>query len=325
MRAWQVQAAGEPVDVLHLVERPAPRPGPGEVQVRVAAAGIGLPDAFMCRGVYPLTPPLPFTPGQELCGVVSAVGDGVEHLPLGTRVMSTSGFVNGNGSFAEYTVVAAGQAFPVPSALDDAAAAGFYIPFVTAWIGLVDRGGLQPGEWLAVLGAAGGSGMAAVQLGKARGAKVVAVVSSKEKADLCRALGADVALIAGVEQIGEALRAATGGVDVIYDPVGGEPAEQAFRSLRRHGRLLSEGFASGRWPRIDTHLAVRANASLVGVYAGGYSRPELDEILVNLTGLLDLGHLRRTVERIDFAQLPEAVQRLADRQAVGKLALVVRR
>ena len=168
MRAWQVQGSGEPTEVFHLVEREPPEPGPGQVQVRVTAAGIGLPDVLMCRGVYPLTPPLPFTPGQEMAGVVSAVGDGVD-TPVGTRVMSTSGFVEGNGSFAEYTVAHAAQVFPVPEALDDASAAGFWIPHMTGWIGLVDRGQIREGDWLAVLGAAGGSGIAAVQLGKALG------------------------------------------------------------------------------------------------------------------------------------------------------------
>ena len=170
MRAWQVQGKGEPLDVLDQVELPAPAPEPGQVQVRVTAAGVGLPDVLMCRGTYPLTPPLPFTPGQEMAGVVSAVGDGVD-LAIGTRVMSTSGFIEGNGSFAEYTVASADQVFPVPDALDDASAAGFWIPHMTGWIGLVDRGRIQAGDWLAVLGAAGGSGIAAVQLGKALGAR----------------------------------------------------------------------------------------------------------------------------------------------------------
>src|SRR5262249_4260343 len=160
------------IDVLHEVELDSPQPGPGQVRIRVAAAGIGLPDVLMCRGTYPLTPPLPFTSGQEATGTITAVGDGVD-LPIGTRVICVTAFTAGKGSFAEECLVAAGSAFAVPDGLTDAQAAGFWIPPLTAWIGLVARGGLAVGDWLAVLGAAGGSGIAAVQLGRALGARVV--------------------------------------------------------------------------------------------------------------------------------------------------------
>lgn len=323
MRAWQVQGKGEPSEVFRQVELPAPEPAPGQVQVRVTAAGVGLPDVLMCRGVYPLTPPLPFTPGQEMAGVVSAVGDGVD-VAIGTRVMSTSGFVEGKGSFAEYSVANAAQVFPVPDALDDASAAGFWIPHMTGWIGLVDRGRIEAGEWLAVLGAAGGSGIAAVQLGRALGARVVAVVSDDVKAAFCRDLGAEAAVVHGRGDLVAELRAATGGVGVnlIYDPVGGELAEEAFRALARDGRLLAEGFASGRWPNIHAHDFVVTNTSLVGVFAGGYSREHLDAIHASLSDLLRDGRLRNAVtERVPFDDLPAAVQRLADRAVVGKLVL----
>ena len=153
MRAWQVQGAGEPAEVLHLVEREPPEPGPGEVRIRVTAAGLGLPDVFMCRGTYPLTPPLPFTSGQEATGIVTAVGEGVD-LSVGDRIMCVTSFIGGNGSFAEECLAAADGAFPVPEGLTDAEAAGFWIPHLTGWIGLVDRGGIAEGDWLAVLGAA---------------------------------------------------------------------------------------------------------------------------------------------------------------------------
>jgi NADPH:quinone reductase len=223
MRAWQVHDKGDPIDVLRQAEVPTPPPGPGQLQVRVAAAGIGLPDVLMARGTYPLTPQLPFTPGQELAGVVTAVGDGVD-TPIGTRVMSTSGFIEGHGSFAEYTVVAAEQAFPVPGALDDGAAAGFWIPHMTGWVALVDRGGIAAGDWLAVLGGAGGSGIAAVQLGNALGARVIAVVGDDAKADFCRGLGAEAVVVHRKGALAADLRAATGGrgVDLVYDPVGGD-------------------------------------------------------------------------------------------------------
>ena len=324
MRAWQVERAGEPVDVLHLVELEAPRPGPGQVCIRVAAAGIGLPDVLMCRGTYPLTPPLPFTPGQEATGTVTEVGPGVD-LPVGTQIMGTTAFWQGHGSFAEECLVGADSAFPVPDGLTDAEAAGFWIPNLTAWIGLVDRGGLGEGDWLAVLGASGGSGIAAVQLGQALGARVIAVVSDEERAAFCRRLGADETLNHRHGPLAPALRQVTGGhgVDVIYDPVGGAPAEDAARALARYGRLLAVGFASGTWPTLATHDLVITNTALVGVFAGGYSRPELSHIHANLARLVGEGRLRNAVTGVvAFDDLPGALQLLADRRVVGKQVLV---
>jgi NADPH2:quinone reductase len=324
MRAWQVQRAGEPSDVLHMVELDLPMPGPGQIRIRVAAAGIGLPDVFMCRGTYPLTPPLPFTSGQEATGTITAVGEGVD-LALGTKVMCVTAFWLGHGAFAEECLVAADSAFRVPDALTDAEAAGFWIPHLTAWIGLVDRGRLARGEWLAVLGASGGSGIAAVQLGHALGAKVIAVVSNEERASFCRGLGADATVNHRDGPLGPALREATGGhgVDVIYDPVGGSPAEDAASAMARHGRLLAVGFASGAWPKLATHELVVTNTSLIGVFAGGYSRAELDDIYANLAGLVDDGRLRNAVTaEIPFDELPGALQQMAERGVVGKRVLV---
>jgi NADPH2:quinone reductase len=323
MRTWQVHGKGEPIHVLKQAEVPTPPPGPGQLQVRVTAAGIGLPDVLMARGTYPLTPPLPFTPGQELTGVVSAVGTGVD-TPVGTRVMSTSGFIQGHGSFAEYTVVYADQAFAVPSALGDAAAAGFWIPHMTGWVALVDRGQVVSGDWLAVLGAAGGSGIAAVQLGNALGARVIAVVGDEAKADFCLGLGAEAVVVHRKGELAADLRAASGGhgVDVIYDPVGGEPSEEAHGALARDGRLLAVGFASGRWPVIDTQVVVMTGTSLVGVFAGAYSRGELEAVHAKLSELLTAGRLRCAVtERVAFDELPRALQRLANRDVIGKLVL----
>jgi NADPH2:quinone reductase len=324
MRAWQVQGSGRPLDVLHQVDLEPPEPGPGEVRIRVTAAGIGLPDVFMCSGVYPLTPPLPFTSGQEATGVVTAVGNGVD-LPLGTRIMCVTQFVTGHGSFAEECLATAQSAFVAPGGLSDAQAAGFWIPHLTGWIGLVDRGGIAEGDWLAVLGAAGGSGIAAVQLGKALGAKVIAVVSDEERAAFCRDLGADATVNHREGPVSGALRELTGGrgVDLVYDPVGGEPAEDAATALARHGRLLAVGFASGRWPVIKTHQLLVTNTSLVGVFAGGYSREELDAIHGQLDALVSDGRLRNAVTaEIPFDELPAALQRMADRGVVGKLVMV---
>ena len=323
MRAWQVQGAGEPIDVLHEVALDPPQPGPGQVRVRVTAAGIGLPDVLMCRGVYRLTPPLPFTPGQELAGVVIANGEGAD-IPVGTRVMTTSGFITGHGSFAEETLADAARTFPIPDTLDDASAAGFWIPHMTGWMGLVDRGQLAKGDTLAVLGAAGGSGIAAVQLGHALGATVIAVVSDEAKAEFCRGLGADATVVHRDGTLAAALREVTEGrgVDLIYDPVGGDMAEDAFKALARDGRLLAIGFASGRWPKIHAHEFVVTNTSLVGVIAGGRSREHLDDIHRQLSDLLTAGTLRNAVtSRVPFDELPSGVQRVADRAVIGKLVM----
>jgi NADPH:quinone reductase len=324
MRAWQVQAVGEPLDVLHLIELEPPEPGPGQVRIRVAAAGIGLPDLFMCRGTYPLTPPLPFTSGQEATGTVTAVGEGVD-IPIGSRIMCVTMFWQGCGSFAEECLVAADAAFAVPDGLTDAEAAGFWIPHLTGWIGLVDRGQIAAGDWLAVLGAAGGSGIAAIQLGHALGAQVIAVVSDEERAEFCRELGADTALNRREGPLAPALREVTGGhgVDLIYDPVGGAAAEDAAGALARYGRLLAVGFASGAWPTLPTHNLVVTNTSLVGVFAGGYARHELDAIHANLAMLVDEGRLRNAVTaEIPFDELNSALDRMAQGGVVGKWVLV---
>jgi NADPH:quinone reductase len=325
MRAWQVQGAGEPVDVLQLVERALPDPGPGQLRLRVAAAGIGLPDVFMCRGTYPLTPPLPFTSGQEAAGTVTAVGEGVD-IRIGTKVMCVTAFWQGDGSFAEECLAAADSVFPVPDGLTDAEAAGFWIPHLTGWIGLVDRGRIAAGDWLAVLGASGGSGIAAVQLGHALGARVIAVVSHEERASFCRALGADVTLNRRHGPLALALRDATEGhgVDLIYDPVGGSAAEDAARALARHGRLLAVGFAGGAWPNMATANLVVTNTSLVGVFAGGYPRPELDVIHAHLSRLVGEGRLRTAVTaQIPFDELPAALGQMADGGTIGKRVLII--
>lgn len=331
MRAWRVNRAGEPADVLELSDVAVPEPGPAQLLVRVTAAGIGLPDVLMCRHTYPLTPPTPFTPGQEVTGVVEAVGPGVD-VAVGTKVMSVTAFLDGYGSFADQCLVMAGSTFPVPDGLADAEAAGFWIPHLTAWIGLVDRGRIEAGHWLVVLGAAGGSGIAAVQLGKARQARVVAVVSDEDKAGFCRQMGADVTIVDGsgsardTADLAARLREITGGgADLIYDPVGGAQAEKAATALRRHGRLLAVGFASGAWPRFETHNLVITNTSVVGVFAGGYERAELDAIHGELSALVAQGHLGRSVTtQIPFMELPAAVQRLADRAVIGKMVMVAR-
>lgn len=325
MRAWQVVEHGEPTEALKLVDVDAPSPGPGQLRMRVIATGVGLPDVFMCRGIYPLTPPLPFTPGQEAVGEVLAGGEGTS-TPVGTRLMGVTLFTGGHGGFAEETLFSEANAFPAPEGLSDADAAGFWIPHLTAWIGLVERGQLKAGDWLIVLGAAGSSGTAAIQLGRALGARVVAVVGSDAKAELCRSLGAEQIVHHGEGHLAEAMRDATEGrgADLVYDPVGGTIAETSVRALARDGRLLAVGFASGTWPDINVHDLVVSNASVVGVFAGGYSRRRLDQMHARLSELIAAGELRSTVtHQASFDEVPQALERLASRDAVGKSVVVV--
>ena len=319
-----MRAAGEPAQVLHDADLEPPAPGRGQIRIRVEAAGIGLPDVLMCRGSYPLTPPLPFTPGQEATGTIIACGEGVE-LKRGDRVMGVTAFTEGRGSFAEECLMIADSAFPVPDGLSAVESAGFWIPHLTGWIGLVERGQITEGDQLVVLGAAGGSGIAAVQLGKALGAHVTAVVSDEAKAKFSRSLGADATIIAAGGSLRAALLDATNakGADLIYDPVGGSLAEEAVTALARNGRLLAVGFASGRWPKLPTHDLVVANTSLVGVFAGGYQRSRLDAIHARLSALVATGGLRNAVtDLVRFDGLRDALQRLADRNVIGKMVMV---
>jgi NADPH2:quinone reductase len=326
MRAWHVTAHGEPSDVLRLVDVEEPEPLPGHVRVRVEAAAIGLPDVFMCRNTYAFQPPLPAIVGQEVCGVVEAVAAGVQ-LPLGSRVMGVTAFYAGQGGFAECAVLQEATCYRVPDGMAAVDAAGFRIGFSTAWVGLVRRGGLQAGETLAVLGAAGGSGVTAVQLGHALGARVVAVGSAGSRLDTCRDLGADVLVDRGSQDVTAALlEAADGrGVDAVYDPVGGELAGQALAALATGGRFLAVGFASGDWVHADTPDLVLKNQSLVGVFAGGWTREQDEADHEALLALWAEGKLRSTATAHPFEDLPEAITAVADGTALGKQVLSVSR
>ena len=319
MRAWQVHGQGEPVDVLRFEERDQPEPGPGDLRVRVEAAAIGMPDVFMCRDTFAFKPPLPFVPGQEVCGVVEAVGEGVD-LPVGSRIMGVTSFYLGHGGFGEATIVQEATAFRVPDGMSAVDAACFRIGFSTGWIGLVRRGAIQAGEVLVVLGAAGGSGATAVQLGHALGARVIAVGSGGTKLDLCRSLGADVVVDRRSEDVTAAIRTATDGrgADVVYDPVGGELAAQALAAVGQNGRFLAVGFASGSWVDVDVHDLVWRNLSLVGVFAGGPTRQEQEADHEALLSLWADGKLATFATAHPFDDLPTAITAVADGSAVGK-------
>jgi len=325
MRAWQVRRAGEPLDVLALEDVDPPEPAPGMLRVRVRAAGVGLPDVLMCRGSYPLTPAYPFTPGQELVGEVVGVGEGAT-ARVGERVMAVSGFYLGRGSFAQECLAQGDFALEVPDEMSDAEAAAFVIPFHTAWVGLARRGALQRGETLLVLGAAGGTGSAAVQLGKAMGARVIATAGGPAKVEFCRQLGADVVVDHRARDIAEGVREATGGrgVDVAYDPVGGEAFRAASSCMAVEGRLLLIGFASGEWGRPSPAHMVSGNYSVVGVLPSFYERGLRERAQAELLGHYRGGRLRVPIHRTyTFEETALAVAELASGRARGKIAVSV--
>jgi len=328
MRAWQTVKPGRPRDALSLNEAAdAPQPTPGTVHLEVIAAGIGLPDAFMCQGSYALTPStLPFTQGQEVVGRVLGWAEGVDNWQVGERVMAVTSFFTGNGGFAEQCLGLDEFCLPVPDGMSDAEGAGFLIPFHTAYIALVTRGKLEAGETLLVIGGAGGTGQAALQVGKALGARVIATAGGPEKAEFCRSLGADHVVDYRSEDIAEAVRAATDGrgADAIYDPVGGDAFASATRCVAHEGRILAIGFASGDWGRVDTAHLVYNNYSVVGVIPSHYDRAFKESAQQRLLGWWREGELRpRIDELVPFEALPDALERLVAGGVKGKLALAV--
>jgi NADPH2:quinone reductase len=278
----------------------------------------------MCRGTYPLTPDRPFTPGQEVAGTIVEAGPATS-TPLGTRVMAITDFVHRHGGFAEHTVADEDNAYAVPAAMGDAVAAGFLIAYQTAWIGLVRRAALAAPETVLVLGAAGGTGSAAVQLARALGATVVAVVNGAEKAAHCRRLGAHEVVDRSRDDVREAVRALTGGrgADVVYDPVGGEPGVAAMRCVANEGRFLAVGFAAGSWPAVDVPRVVVGNFSVVGVYAGAYTRAERVDMTDALTDLVACGELVPDVTPVAFDELPAALAGVAAGTTLGRPVAVL--
>lgn len=326
MRAWQVTKAGEPREVLSLDDVSLPEPGPGMLRVRVAACGIGLPDLFMCRGSYALTPELPFTPGQELAGTVTAAGAGCEARP-GDRIMAVSAFFLRRGGFADEALALDDFAFGVPSSMSEPEASGFLIPYHTAYVGLVRRARLEPGETLLVLGGAGGTGSAAVQLGKALGAHVITTAGGAEKSAFCRKLGADDVIDYHRDDIAEFVRDSTAGLgaDVIYDPVGGSAFQAATRCIAHEGRLLAVGFASGGWGEPKAGHMATHNYSVLGVMPSGYDREFKLGAQERLLEHHAAGRIRVPIDReLPFESLAEGLEQLARGEVRGKLVLSIR-
>jgi NADPH2:quinone reductase len=325
MRAWQIQRHAEPADAIARVEMDAPEPGPAELRIQVEAAALGLPDVFMCRGTYAFDPQLPFVPGQEVVGVVTAAGQG-SATPVGARVMGVTAFFKGHGGLADEALALDASVYPAPATMAATEAAGFVIPYHTAQLALKTRGGLRGGETLLVLGAAGGSGSAAVALGKALGARVIAVAGGPEKRAVCEGLGADLVIDHRAGDWAEAVRDATGvhGADLIFDPVGGDAFESALDCIASEGRLLAVGYASGVWRDAPTRLLVGKNASVVGVFVGAYGKPFLEQVHAELLDHWRAGRIRSLASRVvEFDQVVDALGEIADRRATGKLVVRV--
>ncbi|MEM9176956.1 MAG: NADPH:quinone oxidoreductase family protein [Myxococcota bacterium] len=327
MRGWQTVKPGNPEDALAFqTDLPAPTPRDDTVLVEVLAAGMGLPDVFMCQGSYAMTPPLPFTQGQEVVGRVIGWGDAVEGRNVGDRVMAVTSFFTGQGSYAEQALALDDFCLPVPDGMTDAEGAAFLIPMHTAYLGLETRARLQPGETLLVLGGAGGTGTAAVQIGKALGARVIATVAGADKVEYCRALGADHVIDREQEDITEAVRAATDGrgADCVYDPVGGPAYTAASKCVAHEGRICLIGFASGQWGPVDPAHMVYQNYSVVGVIPSNYGRDYKEAVQDKLLAWWREGRLSvRVEEMVPFDRLPQALERLGASQVQGKLVLGV--
>ena len=323
MKAWLVRELGEPRDVLVLAEVPEPEPGPGQVLVRVRAAAANFPDVLMCRGGYQVRPPLPFTPGIELCGEILAVGPDVDGLAVGDRVLGGSSLPS--GAYAELAVMNASTVFPAPEGLDDAEAAAFFITYQTGWFGLHRRARLAAGETLLVHAAAGGVGSGAVQLGKAAGARVIGVVGGPAKAEVAAALGADVVIDRTRENVIEVVKSVTGGngADVVYDPVGGDAFAQSIKCIAFEGRIVIVGFASGQIPSAALNHALVKNYSILGLHWGLYQTKDpalIRECHAQLVKLAADGLIKPLIgERLGLADVPAGVQRLADGETIGRI------
>ena len=322
MNAWLCE---EPTGIEALVwkELPTPEPAAGQLRVAVKAASLNFPDLLIIQGKYQMKPPLPFVPGTEFSGVVEAVGEGVRGFKPGDAVAAFAG----TGGFATHAVIPAALALPLPTGFKFEDAAAFICTYATSHHALLDRAALQAGETVLILGAAGGVGTAAIQIAKAAGARVIAAASTDDKCARCLALGADAAINYTTGHLRDELKSITAGKgpDVIYDPVGGDLAEAAFRSIAWRGRYLVVGFAQGQIPALPLNLALLKGASLVGVFWGEFAKREPDR---NATMLGQLAHwwaegkIAPVLDSVlPMSELPQAFARMATRQVVGKVIL----
>jgi NADPH2:quinone reductase len=315
-----------PAENLVLEEIASPEPKKNEILLDVHAAGVNFPDTLIIEGKYQFKPPFPFSPGGECAGVVVAVGEKITHMKPGDRVMALTGW----GSFAEQVAVPAYSVMQIPKGMDFNSAAAFGMTYGTSMHALKDRANLQAGETLLVLGASGGVGLAAVEIGKAMGARVIAAASSAEKLAVARAAGADELINYSESSLKDEVKRLTGGAgaDVIYDPVGGDLFDQAVRSIAWNGRLLVVGFASGRIPEFPVNLALLKGAAVVGVFWGSFAQRQPQDNLANFQQLFAWyaeGKLKPLVSQtFPLAKAADAINALGQRKAVGKVVVEVR-
>ncbi len=325
MKAVLCKAFG-PADTLVVEDVSSPEIKKNEVLLDVHAAGINFPDTLIIEGKYQFKPPFPFSPGGEAAGVISAVGEKVSHLKVGDRVMALTGW----GSCAEQIAVPAYNILPMPDAMDFTTAAAFSMTYGTAMHALKQRGALQAGETLLVLGASGGVGLAAIEIGKAMGARVIAAASSAEKLEVARQAGADELINYQDEDVRERLKTLTKGqgVDVIIDPVGGDLFETVFRSIAWNGRMLVIGFASGTIPSLPANLPLLKGAAVIGVFWGSFAQRQPQDNVANFQQLFAWyaeGKLKPLVSQtFALEDTAQAINTLAARKAVGKLVIKVR-
>jgi len=323
MHAW-LCTSPTGVEQLRWTEVPTPTPAAGEVLIDIKAASLNFPDLLIVQNKYQFKPPLPFVPGSEYAGVVQAVGEGVSNVAVGQRVACLSG----TGGFGTHTLTPADKCLLLSDTFGFVDAAAFIMIYATSHHALIDRAQLRAGETVLVLGAAGGVGTAAVQIAKAAGARVIAAASTDEKCELCRQQGADATINYSQGNLREAIKAATDGKgpDVIYDPVGGDFAEPAFRSIAWRGRYLVIGFAAGPIPALPLNLALLKGASLVGVFWGDFTRREPQAsaaMMQELVQWYDQGKIKPVIDcTMPMAELHNAYARMASRQVQGKLVLV---
>ena len=298
-------------------------PGPGQVAIEIRAAGVNFPDVLIIQNKYQFKPTLPFIPGSELAGVVMAVGDGVSRYKAGDRVIAFTA----QGAFAQQILASEHAVMPMPTGMDFDIAAAITLTYGTSHHAVVDRAQLKAGETMLVLGAAGGVGLAAIEIGKALGARVIAAASSEEKLAVCREHGADATINYSTQDLREAIKAATDGKgpDVIYDPVGGIYAEPAFRSIGWRGRYLVVGFANGEIPKLPLNLTLLKGASLVGVFWGEFAKREPKANLAamrQLMGWLADGTIRPHISgRYALADTAQALNDMAARKVTGKVVI----
>ena len=323
MKAVLCKAYGPPESlVIEDVESPAP--GPGEVVISVKASGVNFPDVLIIQNKYQVKPPLPFSPGSEVAGVIKAVGEYVTHVAPGDEVFAFTVY----GGFAQEVKTDAKRLLPIPAGMTFPTAAAFGLTYATSDHALRDRGELEAGETLLVLGAAGGVGLAAVEIGKALGARVIAGASSDDKLAVCREHGADETINYATEDLRERIKAITGGkgADVIYDPVGGSYTEPALRSIAWRGRLLVVGFAAGDIPKIPLNLTLLKGCAIVGVYWGEFTRREPQRFAQEMRQLgqwYGEGRIRPHISATyPLDRAADALNDMAQRRVVGKVVLV---